>query len=197
MPTVFGLDLFQADIQADFTANNVTAELLIGTWNAEVHYGAPRVVIGRSRFKIEDPTGDAFGANGWIDLGDGTAARALLHRAQTFAFWVHSVAPAGTAPLANAIAARQATDALLDATLAAIRRTRGGMILGWTDGEPLEEERGDFVYGSIVTFGVVIYVPVYDTPTPVAQAGEVEADAQITIDGVDTPATAEVTDTTM
>ena len=204
--TVFGVDQLAADIGADLTANDVVADILIGEWNTEQHYGKPRVVVGIGPGKIEDPTGDRFGATGWVDLGDGTlaspfgvtVARALVHRAKQFPIWVHSVAPNGTAPANTAQAARQATAALVDAVVAAIRRTRGGMVMGWTDEAPVDdsEKRGEFVYGSVTTFGCVLAIPVFDVPTPLVQIGEVEGDAQITVDGVDTPATPETTDTT-
>jgi hypothetical protein len=191
--TVFGVDQLAADVEADLAARGVVADVLIGEWNTEHHYGEPRVVFGRGGGKIEDPTGDRFGATGWIDLGNGTVARALLHRAKVFPVWVHSVAPPKTPPKLVAQEARRATDALLDATLAAIRRTRGGMVMGWTDEEPVNdsEKRGEFVYGSIVAFGVVLAVPVFDDPTPVASADEVEAEAQLEVDGTPVPTSPE------
>ena len=100
---------------------------------------------------------------------------ALLHRAQTFTIWIHSIAPDGTDPSLNAQAARQATDALLDQVLAAIRRTQGGRVYAWGPGSLLNgEARGDFVYGSIRSVNVVIPIPVFDDETPVGVIGEVE-----------------------
>jgi|HubBroStandDraft_6_1064221.scaffolds.fasta_scaffold376659_2 hypothetical protein len=193
---IFGVDQLAADVQADLTGRSFSPapQFYVGEWNTETHYGSTRVVFGRGRGRIEDPTGDTFASSGWIDTGDGsgTVARALLHRRQTFLVWCHGVAPPNTAPAARAQAARQATDALLDAVLAAIRRTRGGMVTGWSDVEPLNEARGGFVYGSVVTFGVEIAVPVWDDETPVFQASSVEADASVTVDGVDTPTSPEV-----
>ena len=208
MPTVFGIDQFSADIAADLTARGITVTttppgspsavlLMIGEWNTESFDDSmPSVVIGHGDFQVEEPAGDSMGATGWIDMGDGTVARALLHRAQTFTIWVHSIAPDNTDPSLVAQAARQATDALLDQVLAAIRRTRGGRVHAWGTGKPIGEPRGSFVYGSIRVVNVVIPIPVFDDPTPTAEIGEVEVDEQMTVNGVDMPPSPETTDTT-
>jgi len=208
MATVFGIDQFVADIGADLTARGIpivttgpgslsTVWLMIGEWNTvTVNTACPSIVVGFGDFQVEDPTGDSLGATGWIDMGDGTVSRALLHRAQTFTIWVHSVAPTNTAPVLVPQAARQATDALLDGVLAAIRRTRGGRVHAWGAGKAVNEERGDFTYGSIRVVNVVIPIPVFDDVMPVCEVGEVEVDEQMTVNGVDMPPSPETTDTT-
>ncbi len=192
-PTVFGPDRIRADVIADFAVRAIVGvEVLVGEWQTERHYGAPRVVIGRGKGTYENPAETPNATNGWIDVGSGQVARPILGRAMTFPIWVHSIADASLVGDEYAEAARQATDALADLTAAAVARTRGGLpILPWPT-EPIGEARGEFVCGSMVRFDAKIWIPVFDDPSDTMTADEVIVDAQLDLDGTLAPTTPEI-----
>jgi len=194
-PTVFGPDLLAAALAADFAVRGVDVEVLVGEWETERHYGAPRIVVGEDTGSYDDPAGMRYGASGWIDVGNGQVARARLARVQKFPIWVHAVAPDDTAPGDVAQAAREATTALLDRTATAIARTRGGLpILPWPV-TPFNEARGDFVYGSIRRFDATIAIFALDDPSDTLTADDARGAHQMDVDGTLVPATAETTTT--
>lgn len=196
--SVFGPDKVAADIAGDFAIRGIVAEVLVGEWEADKHTGPAYVAIGLGRGSYDDPAGMRH-AGRMVDVGGGRVARVLLARQQTFRIWVHAAAAPETAPELVAVEARRATAELLDATAAAIRRTRGGLAsTPWTV-EWLGEERGDFVYGSVARFDVTIALLVTDDARPVIGATQAEVTAQAVMpDGAvlpDPPETSTESDT--
>jgi hypothetical protein len=187
-PTVFGPDRIKADVAADLALRGVTGvEFLVGEWNTERFYGATRVVIGIGKAQVQSAADTMHSTDGWIDVGGGQVAQAHLARVHTFPIWVHGYAPPYTAPDQVPEVARSTTLALLDQVCAAVRRTRGGLpMLPWAV-EAYSEERGDFVDGSVQRVDVQIAVPIFDDPSDVGTAEEMNGDAQLEVDDIDTP----------
>lgn len=178
--TSFSLDQIVVAVSSYFAdpSRNIVADVLEGEWNTEVHYGAPRVVVGLARFGYRDACGTRWAPNSWWDNGDGTVSPVIGARYQMFKVWVHSVAPNGTTPDQNAVAARKATAALSDVTFAAIREAHGASFPDG-DGDWLNEARGDFVYGSVAWWSFVVPIPILGDPMPVVRAATVGFSAQL------------------
>lgn len=203
---VFAVDDFRDAIASDLAARGTAPDVLVGEWNTSQLYGAPRVVVGIGPFLLEDPAGMRLqGADIAIDkppidpLNPGAyqpdeVASPILSRTQTYQVWVHSVAASTVDPAVAIVETRRATTALLDKTLAAIRRSLHGLVFGWTPGKVLSEERADFVYGSVVTFGVVIAVPILGDAMELGASTESQTTTQADIDGTLTPAETGVDD---
>ena len=161
-PTLLTADILVAAIASDFAARGITAQCLVGEWESERHRGSPRVIGGRGRFGVTDPAGKYQPGAVW-DNGDGTVSRALFARVQDFPIWCYAPAPAGTASESIPKEARRQTAALVDRTLAALRRANGGRLTAG-QGEWPSEARGGAVYGGLAKFVVTFPVPVLDDP---------------------------------
>jgi hypothetical protein len=193
-PAVFGADQLRDDIRDDLEARGFVADWLVGEWNTERHYGTTRVVIGLGRAQVQSAADTMHGTDGWHDIGGGQVAAARLARVHTFPIWIHGYASAqtiNTDPANVAEEARRVTLALLDAVTAAVERERGGLpLLPWPV-EPLSEERGDFVDGSVMRLDVQIAVPIFDDPSDTITPDEMHGAASLDLDGTITPATPE------
>lgn len=147
-----------------------------GEWNTERNNGPSLVVIGLGK-KIsyagaaaEQPGFRNAPSYQW-DNGDGTASPVVGVRKQSFVAWVHYAPPDFEThdPSAYPLDVRVQTLALSDVVHAALRYLAGHDLLG-EDGEPFGEQRGEFVFGSTVSFGFMVPVPVlgdaylYQTP---------------------------------
>jgi hypothetical protein len=190
-PTIFGPDRIVTDIGVDFAARGIVSEIVVGDWKTQRLRSPARIVVGLGRGQINDPADTMHSTDGWIDIGGGQVARAHLTRTQTFPVWVHSLGPDGTAVENVEQTARQQTAALLDATCSAIKRTTKGLpLLPWPV-EWVDEEEGEFIYGSVVKVDVQIAVPIFDDPSDTMTADEAQTSGQLDIDGTLTPATPE------
>lgn len=146
-------------------------EVVPGEWQTEWNGGPSKVAIGLGKklsyvgAAAEEP-GYRASPGDW-DFGDGFAAPIVGVRKQSFTAWVH-YGPDDFAthdPVAYAADMRVATLALSDVVNAAIRSLTGHDMLG-EDGQPHGEQRGEFVFGSTVSWGFVIPVPVLGDAFP-------------------------------
>jgi hypothetical protein len=164
--TVDALSQIVAGVGAYFAdpSRNVVADVEAGEWNVERHNGPPYVVIGHGPFQY---AGAAAVANRtapshWWKITDTLYAPVVGQRDQTFLVWVHSPAPGdftSTDPTQIAVLAQVATMALSDLTYAALRDIHGHDLTPGP-GKVLNPERGEFTYGSVVSWGFTIPVPV-------------------------------------
>lgn len=151
-------------------------EVATGEWQTEWNEGPSKVTIGLGKriayagAAAEEPGYRLAPSSIW-DNGDGTACPVVGVRKQSFQAWVHYGPPDFPThdPVAYAADMRVQTLALSDAVYAAIRYLAGHDLLG-EDGQPLGEQRGEFVFGSTVTWGFIVPVPIlgdaftYETP---------------------------------
>lgn len=187
-PTIFGAVELLADITADLALRGVVVdELSVGLWRTELNSGPSRVVVGVGKGSYQSAADTFHSTDGFIDVGNGQVARAILARVWTFPIWVHDIAPIGTAPDQEALAQMTATVRLADQVAAACARSRGGLpMLPWAT-EVLAEERGEFVYGGAVRVDVQIAIPVFDDPSDLANATQATGAAALNLDGTLTP----------
>jgi hypothetical protein len=187
MPAVFTLDGIVGDTIAFFAdpSRAVVADVLAGEWNTKRHYGAPRVVIGLGKFQYREPTQTRWAPNSWWDIGGGLVAPVVAARVQQFQTWVHSPAPSGTSPVNVALASREATAALSDATYAAIRVSHGADFAPG-DGDWMHEEQGEFVYGAAMWWTFAVPIPVLGDPMQFEVATRYGCTVEMVINGSDT-----------
>lgn len=179
-PTVFGPERLLADIAADLTLRGLTGvSFLVGEWRTQEHYGTPRVIVGIGKATIESAAQFFRSTDGWIDVGVDLVARARLARVHTFPIWVHGYASSSASPADVAQLAQEAALRLVDLVAGAVGRTRHGLpILPWNV-EPYAEERGEFVDGTVQRLDVRIAVPIFDDPSPTAQAEQISGESQL------------------
>ena len=148
--------------------------VLAGEWQTEQNNGPSLVVVGLGALRYAGAAAESPGQRatpGIWDFGDGTAAQVVGIRYQTFVAWVHWADPnfATADPSAYALNARVQTIALADVVYAGLRSLTDHDFAG-TPGQPYNEPRGEFIFGSTVTWSFVIPIPVlgdlfpYTTP---------------------------------
>jgi len=191
-PTVFGPDRLKVDLTADFSLRGIVVDSIdIGAWKLDWLGGPARVVIGNGKGQYASAADTFHSTDGWIDIGGGQVARAILARVWTFPVWVHAIASVGGPPDQEAEAQMRATLALSDQTAAAIARTRGGLpMLPWP-AEILNEDLGEAAYGCVMHFDAIVAIPVFDDPWDTGTADQVTTSGQLDLDGTFTPLTAE------
>lgn len=144
-----------------------------GEWNVEWNNGPSLVVVGLGKrvsymgAAAEEP-GYRSSPNPIWDNGDGTASEVVGVRKQSFTVWVH-YGPGDDFtshdPEEYPVDMRVQTLALSDVVDAGIRYLASHDLLG-EDGTHRGERRGEFIFGSTVTWGFVIPVPVLGDAFP-------------------------------
>jgi hypothetical protein len=164
MSSIFAIDAIAADVQEEFTAKGVTAEVLVGEWETFKAKSNARVIFG-----LGDASGQAFGQNldhygpgvMGIPTSDTTSARPLWVCLQRIIVWVAFPPDKTLAPAKKAITARQGTWDLCNSTLKAMWHSHGGYF-PWDNLTWLNEDQGDRLYGGALRFEATIPVPVLD-----------------------------------
>ncbi len=160
-------DDLQALLEADFAARQIEAVVEVGQWDPQASPGEPRVIIGYGDGEMGEPGGHYQPGAMWAPPGTtGEVARAVLDDAQRLTLLIH--APAVGSAEGAARGARRATDGLLRATMAAIRRALGGPFreqakVRWPkkDDDRFVDYPG-FTYGSVAEVEIVLPSPVLD-----------------------------------
>lgn len=160
-------------------------DVVPGEWQTTWNEGPSKVTIGLGKKltyagAAADPPGYSATPNDIWDNGDGTACPIVGVRKQSFIVWVH-YGPDATDfsahdPVAYALDMRTQTLALSDTVHAALRYIAQHDLLG-EDGQPYGEQQGEFVFGSTVSWGFMLPVPVlgdaYPYATPMGETATV------------------------
>jgi len=154
-----------AAVKADFQARGITATVEFGSWKVPMAKAANKVIFGLGSFSFEPP--GPPNAPGVLPIDDPVtqAARSLMTRVQYVPVLVHGPAP-DARDENRSEKAQAATDLLLQQTLAALYRYAHGSF-GWGNGQWVQPENQDFLYGAVATFEAQFSIPVLDDPMPV------------------------------
>ncbi len=174
-------------LKEDFEINGVAAVIEANEWQPEYHQGEPRVVVGYGRFTFGPPEGsDQPGASIEIPDGTGDVARAVLDDLTRFRVWCHDPGSGTGAPVAES--ARKGTKALLLETMRALREALAAPFREPPSGKwprPSDSPPGypAFVYGSFVSFEVLIPSPVLGGRLHSRTIAEIDFTDSVSIDG--------------
>ncbi len=164
MSSVFAIDSIVADVQAEFTAKGIAAELLVGEWETFRNQENARVIFGLGAGAFEPvgfSTGDHYAQGANFPTSDTTMARPLWRCLQTIKVWVVFPQNEAVDDDRKSIVARQGAWDLLNQTMRAMWHSHGGAFptknLVW-----INEAQADRTYGSAVSFESVFAVPVLD-----------------------------------
>lgn len=176
-------------IAANLDERRIPAIVEVGEWDPELLRGQARVMISLEDGTIGEPAGH-YQPGAWWPVEGERVARPLLDDAQGYALRIHAPAPS-SGPDANAArGAHLATDLLMRATMAALRRQlaapfRGPARVRW----PKKiEGYAAFVRGSLCEVSVVVGSPILDDAMPLLEGDTLIVDsAFVWSDGTTTP----------
>jgi hypothetical protein len=182
-PDPYAIDIIADDVRAEFVDIGCPAKVEVGSWQRFKDDPSPRVIFG-----ISDGEGRAL--DGTQRRGadfpvKGGTARAIWACDQRFNVWVTHPPTAGTPPDQRARQARALTWRLLQATLAAMAHSYGGMGFSWGSLVPLAEDQGVSTHGAALSFVARYNLPILDTPTPTGAVEAVGATETLSREDVD------------
>lgn len=162
-PQFYTPDDVQAAVAADFAYRGIDAVVEVGDWSPEAGRGEPRVWIDYLDGELLEPAGHYMPGPQLSPPGTTKQIAApILDDAQVFSISIH--APPTGADEAAAASSRRATDGLLRATFAALRRALGSPFrrpvrVRWP--RQIDGYEG-FVRGSLAVCEVVLASPILD-----------------------------------
>jgi hypothetical protein len=160
-PTTFAIDDLAAAVAAIFAEWRVTAKVLIGNWKQHEHSNGDRVILGLGKFTGDAPR-EHYAPGAWITVNDqGDVARATDARHQDVLVWVHGAAPASMKEPERSREAERVAGALLDRTIAAMRRAHGGLFT-WGNGDWPGADGQPYKHGALATFVARFRIPIFD-----------------------------------
>lgn len=191
--TIFAVDQIADGVRAYFAdaSRTVAAEVVVDEWKTQKHYGRPIVVIGVGPLRYVGaaafPPGFRWAPGAIFEIDADHKAPVVGARLQTFTVWAHGGAidftSAGTDRTVAEVQARKDAFALSDLTYSALRDIHGHDITA--PGKPVDDDAGEFVYGSVLTWAFEIPVPVLGDVFDFIVADELDSTVTGTTAGVD------------